>query len=67
MESSPACEPIKILVLYDSLTGNVEHMARLVAEGASEIQGAEVRIRKISADGAGRGRGDRGAATARRN
>ena len=50
-QSSPAREPIKILVLYDSLTGNVEHMARLVAEGASEIQGAEVRIKKITAEG----------------
>ena len=42
--------PVKVLVLYDSLTGNVEQMAKFVAEGASEIQGVEVRIRKITAD-----------------
>jgi len=39
--------PVKILVLYDSKTGNVEAMARLVAEGAREIQGVEVRLRKV--------------------
>jgi len=44
-------EPIKILILYDSLTGNVEAMAKFVAEGASEIQGVEVRIRKIDGEG----------------
>ncbi len=41
-----SAQPVKILVLYDSLTGNVEQMAKFVAEGASEIQGVEVRIRK---------------------
>ena len=35
---------VKILVLYDSQTGNVEQMATFVAEGASEIQGVEVRL-----------------------
>ena len=42
---------VKILVLYDSQTGNVERMAKLVAEGAGEIQSAEVRIRNVAADG----------------
>jgi NAD(P)H dehydrogenase (quinone) len=42
---------VKILVLYDSQTGNVEHMAHLVAEGAREIQGVEVRIKKIGGEG----------------
>lgn len=42
-----SAEPVKILVLYDSQTGNVEQMARLVAEGAAEIAGVEVRLRKI--------------------
>lgn len=42
---------MKILVLYDSQTGNVEQMAGLVAEGAREIQGVEVRVRKIDGDG----------------
>jgi len=53
-QPSTAREPIRILVLHDSLTGNVEKMARLVAEGAREIQGTEVRVKKISADGAER-------------
>ncbi len=39
--------PVKILVLYDSKTGNVEAMARLVAAGAAAIAGTEVRLRKI--------------------
>jgi len=43
---------IGILVLYDSQTGNVEHMARLVAEGAREIPGVEVRLRKLVAEDA---------------
>ncbi len=47
---SPAA-PVKILVLYDSFTGNVEQMAQLVAEGAREMAGVEVRLRKV--DGAG--------------
>ena len=42
--------PVKILVLYDSQTGNVEQMARLVAEGAREIQGVDVRLRKIEGE-----------------
>jgi len=42
---------IKVLVLYDSQPGNVEQMATFVAEGASEIQGVEVRIRKIDGEG----------------
>jgi flavorubredoxin len=51
-QPSTAREPIKILVLCDSLTGNVETMARLVVEGAQEIQGTEVRVTKVAADGA---------------
>jgi NAD(P)H dehydrogenase (quinone) len=43
-------QPIKILVLYDSQTGNVEAMAKLVAEGAGEIQHVEVRLRKIDGE-----------------
>jgi NAD(P)H dehydrogenase (quinone) len=42
---------VKILVLYDSQTGNVEKMAHLVGEGAREIQGVEVRIRKVGGEG----------------
>jgi NAD(P)H dehydrogenase (quinone) len=47
---SPAA-PVKILVLYDSFTGNVEQMARLVAEGARERAGVEVRLRKVDGEG----------------
>jgi len=32
-------DPVKLLVVYDSLTGNVEAMAKAVAEGASEAGG----------------------------
>jgi len=35
----------KILVLYDSASGNTGKMARLVAEGAGRIGGTEVRLR----------------------
>lgn len=45
---------MKILVLYDSQTGTVEQMARLVVEGAAEVPGVEVRLRKIEGDGASR-------------
>lgn len=45
---------VKILVLYDSQTGNVEQMARLVAEGAAEISGVEVRLPKVEGDGESR-------------
>lgn len=44
-------QSIKILVLYDSQTGNVEQMAEHVSEGIREIQHTEVRLRKI--DGVG--------------
>ena len=47
---SPAA-PVKILVLYDSFTGNVEQMARLVADGAREMAGVEVRLRKVDGEG----------------
>lgn len=44
-------QPVKILVLYDSLSGNVEQMAGLVAEGAREIESTEVRLRKVEGVG----------------
>lgn len=47
---SPAAA-VKILVLYDSSTGNVDQMARLVAEGAREMEGVEVRLRKVDGEG----------------
>ena len=37
----------KILVLYDSATGNTAKMAQLVGEGASSIEGIEVRVRSV--------------------
>ncbi len=37
----------KVLVLYDSLTGNTEKMARHVAEGAMSVDGIEVRLKKV--------------------
>lgn len=38
----------KILVLYDSRSGNTEKMAQLVGEGAAEISHSEVRLRKVA-------------------
>jgi NAD(P)H dehydrogenase (quinone) len=37
----------KILVLFDSKSGNVAQMAKLVAEGAETVPETEVRIRKV--------------------
>lgn len=37
----------KVLVLYDSASGNTAKMAQLVAEGAASIAGTEVRIRRV--------------------
>ncbi|HYG75423.1 MAG TPA: flavodoxin domain-containing protein [Planctomycetota bacterium] len=37
----------KILVLYDSKSGNVAKMARFVAEGAARIPETEVRLRSV--------------------
>src|SRR5688572_26968580 len=37
----------RILVLYDTKTGNVGEMAKLVAEGASRIPETEVRLRSL--------------------
>ena len=37
----------KILVLYDSKTGNVAKMAQLVAEGARSIKDTEVRVKSV--------------------
>lgn len=39
----------KILVLYHSNSGNTQKMAELVAEGARQHSGAEVRLKHISA------------------
>jgi multimeric flavodoxin WrbA len=39
---------MKILVLYQSNTGNTEKMAKLVAEGAESVSSAEVRLRDKS-------------------
>ena len=37
----------KILVLYDSKTGNTKRMAELVAQGACEVEGMEVRVKHV--------------------
>ncbi len=37
----------RVLVLYDSKTGNVAKMAKLVAEGATSIRDTEVRLRSV--------------------
>jgi NAD(P)H dehydrogenase (quinone) len=38
---------VKILVVYDSKTGNTEKMAFAVAEGAKQIRGVKVTVKKV--------------------
>jgi NAD(P)H dehydrogenase (quinone) len=38
---------VKILVVYDSKTGNTEKMAFAVAEGAKEIKGVKVVVKRV--------------------
>jgi NAD(P)H dehydrogenase (quinone) len=37
----------KVLVLYDSATGNTRKMAELVAKGARKVPGTEVRLKSV--------------------
>jgi NAD(P)H dehydrogenase (quinone) len=37
----------KILVVYDSKTGNTEKMAFAVAEGAKQVKGVKAKIKKV--------------------
>ncbi|SQD05214.1 flavoprotein Trp repressor-binding protein [Escherichia coli] len=37
----------KVLVLYYSMYGHIETMARAVAEGASKVDGAEVVVKRV--------------------
>jgi NAD(P)H dehydrogenase (quinone) len=39
--------PFKILVLFYSFTGKTAELARYIAEGAKEIEGAEVEIKQV--------------------
>ena len=38
---------MKIMVVYDSNTGNTEKMAKAIAEGAGSVEGVEVELKKI--------------------
>jgi len=38
---------MKLLVLYDSRSGNTEKMAQAVAEGAKRVKGAQVDLKKV--------------------
>lgn len=38
---------MKVLVVYDSLGGNTEKMARAIAAGASSMKGVEAEVKKI--------------------
>ena len=40
-------EKVKVLVIYDSRTGNTEKMAYAVAEGARQIENVEVVLKKV--------------------
>ncbi|WP_461831214.1 flavodoxin family protein [Aquifex sp.] len=37
----------RVLVIYDTRTGNTEKMAKLVAEGASSVEGTQVRLKHV--------------------
>jgi len=37
----------KVLVLYDSATGNTKKMAEMVVKGAAKVPGIEVRLKSI--------------------
>ncbi|MCS7114874.1 MAG: flavodoxin domain-containing protein [Nitrososphaerota archaeon] len=39
----------KVLIIYDSLTGNTARAAGLIAEGAESVEGVDVEIRKVDA------------------
>ena len=38
---------VKILIVYDSKTGNTEQMAYAVAEGAKQVEGVEVAVKRV--------------------
>lgn len=38
---------MKVLVVYDSKSGNTEKMARAIAEGAASVEGVEAEVKKI--------------------
>jgi len=40
-------EKVKVLVIYDSRTGNTEKMAYAVAEGAKQVKQAEATVKKV--------------------
>ncbi|MEM2896141.1 MAG: NAD(P)H-dependent oxidoreductase [Candidatus Bathyarchaeia archaeon] len=37
----------KVLIIYDSRTGNTEAMANLIAEGAKEVEGIGVSVKRV--------------------
>lgn len=37
----------KILIIYDSKTGNTKKMAMAIAQGVKEVEGAEVEVKKV--------------------
>ena len=38
---------MKIVIVYDSKTGNTEKMAKAIAEGASQVQGVKAEVKKV--------------------
>ncbi|MCS7369502.1 MAG: NAD(P)H-dependent oxidoreductase [archaeon GBS-70-058] len=38
---------VKILIVYDSKTGNTEQMAYAIAEGAKQVEGVEVTVKRV--------------------
>lgn len=50
--------PLKILIQCESQTGSVERLAHLVAQGAREIQGVEIRRRIVGGKGGSKASSD---------
>jgi len=38
---------VKVLIVYDSKTGNTEKMAKAVADGAEQVEGVKVQVKRI--------------------
>ncbi|MGQ7172858.1 flavodoxin domain-containing protein, partial [Escherichia sp. R-CC3] len=47
MRAKSPAPSTKVLVLYYSMYGHIETMARAVAEGASKVDGAEVVVKRV--------------------
>src|SRR5689334_12573374 len=47
-QAQSSSEAVKVLVVYHSVTGNTEKMARGVTEGAKAVSGTDVNLKKVA-------------------